>query len=272
MSNSSLIVHTRYSPNCNVPRTMKIDTIAIHCMAGNLTIESCGNMFAQSATAASSNYGIGSDGRIALYVDEANRSWCTSSGAVDNRAVTIEVASTSTHPYTVTDAAFESLIKLVADICKRNNIKQLLWKGDKSLVGQVDKQNMVVHRWMKNKACPGDYLYNLHPTIAERVNKLLEGDFLADMTEQEFNKVIDELKAEIKKAAPINYTYLEDIPEWGRGAVKDRVDRGVINGTGTDSEGRMILNISHDLMRMFVVEDNEKKLAAKTATTSTKVE
>jgi hypothetical protein len=154
-------------------------------MAGNLSIETCGNLFAKSSTKASSNYGIGSDGRIALYVEEKDRSWCTSSSAVDNRAVTIEVASEATSPYKVTDKAYKSLIKLLADICKRNGIKKLLWKGDKSLMGQVDKQNMVVHRWTSNKACPGDYLYNLHGQIAKEVNTLLGTDTTTATTKDE---------------------------------------------------------------------------------------
>ena len=58
----------------------------------------------------------------------------------------------------VSDAAYRSLIALLVDICRRNGIKRLLWKGDKSLIGQVDKQNMTVHRWFAAKACPGDWL------------------------------------------------------------------------------------------------------------------
>ena len=93
MSNSSLISYTKLSPNHSGKRTKKIDTVTIHCMAGQLSVESCGALFAKSSRQASSNYGIGPDGRIALYVDEGNRSWCTSSNANDQRAVTIEVAS-----------------------------------------------------------------------------------------------------------------------------------------------------------------------------------
>ena len=173
MSNSPLVVHTNLSPNCTKPRNAQIDTVTIHCMVGNLSIESCGAWFAQPSTQASSNYGVGADGRRALYVEEVNRSWCTSSSANDNRAVTIEVASDAIHPYAVTGKALEATIELVADICKRNNIKQLLWKADKSLIGQVDKQNMTVHRWFAAKACPGDYLYERHGMIADEVNKLL---------------------------------------------------------------------------------------------------
>ena len=110
MSNSALISYTKLSPNHSGKRTKKIDTITIHCMAGQLSVESCGALFAQSSRQASSNYGIGNDGRIALYVDEGNRSWCTSSNANDQRAVTIEVASDATHPYAVNSKAYDALV------------------------------------------------------------------------------------------------------------------------------------------------------------------
>ena len=174
MSNSPLISYVDLSPNNSGARNHEIDTISIHCMAGNLSVESCGRLFARTSTSASSNYGIGSDGRIAMYVEEKNRSWCTSSKSNDNRATTIEVANDGGAPdWHVSDAALASLIKLCADICTRNNIDSLLWKGDKSLIGQVDKQNMTVHRWFKNKACPGNYLYSLHGYIADQVNAVL---------------------------------------------------------------------------------------------------
>jgi hypothetical protein len=108
-----------------------------------------------------------------MYCEEKDRSWCSSSAANDNRAITIEVASDTAHPYAVTAAALNATIKLVADICKRNGIKKLLWKGDKNLIGQVDKQNMTVHRWFANKNCPGEYLYERHGYIADEVNKIL---------------------------------------------------------------------------------------------------
>lgn len=173
-TNSSLVTYKKISPNKSSPRNHKIDTITIHCMAGNLSIESCGNLFAQPSLQASSNYGIGSDGRIAMYVEEKDRSWASSNSSNDNRAITIEVANDGGAPYWhVSDKAMSALIDLIVDICKRNNIKELKWNADKSLIGQVDKQNMTVHRWFKNKACPGDYLYGKHYYIATQVNKRL---------------------------------------------------------------------------------------------------
>lgn len=174
MSNSSLVSYIKISPNKTSPRNHAIDTITIHCMAGDLTIETCGEVFAPTARQASSNYGIGTDGRIGMYVEEKDRSWCTSSPANDHRAVTIEVAndggeSTGWH---VSDKAMNSLIELCADICRRNNISKLKWEGNPLLIGSL-RQNMTVHRWFNATACPGDYLYSKHSYIAAEVNKKL---------------------------------------------------------------------------------------------------
>lgn len=169
-TNSPLVAYTKISPNRTSPRNHVIDTITIHCVVGQCSVETLGNVFAPTSRQASCNYGVGVDGRIGMYCEEKDRSWCTSSSSNDNRAITIEVASDTFHPYKVNDKAYNALIELCADICKRNGIKKLLWKADKSLIGQVSKQNMTVHRWFANKACPGDYLYNLHGAIAEAVN------------------------------------------------------------------------------------------------------
>lgn len=173
MSNSPLVNYTKISPNKSSPRNHKIDTVTIHCVVGQCSVETLGNVFAPTSRQASSNYGIGYDGRIGMYVEEKDRSWCSSNAANDNRAVTIEVASDTKEPYAVTDKAYAALIDLLVDICKRNGIKELKWKADKSLIGQPDKQNMTVHRWFANKRCPGTYLYERHAQIASEVNKRL---------------------------------------------------------------------------------------------------
>lgn len=172
-TNSPLVNYTRISPNKTTNRNHAIDTITIHCVVGQCSVETLGEIFSKPSKQASSNYGIGYDGRIGMYVEEKDRSWCSSSGYNDNRAITIEVASDTTSPYAVNSKAYASLIKLVTDICKRNGIKELKWKADKSLIGQVDKQNMTVHRWFANKSCPGEYLYSRMGKIAEEVNKNL---------------------------------------------------------------------------------------------------
>lgn len=172
-TNSKLISYTKISPNRTKNRNHAIDTISIHCVCGQCSVETLGSIFASPSKEASCNYGIGYDGRIGMYVEEKDRSWCTSSPSNDHRAITIEVASDTKHPYAVNDKAYKALIELLVDICQRNNIKELKWKGDKSLIGQVDKQNMTVHQWFANKSCPGEYLYSRHGKIAAAVNARL---------------------------------------------------------------------------------------------------
>lgn len=174
MSNSPLVDYTRISPNKNSPRNHKIDTITIHCAVGQCTVETLGNIFAPTSRQASSNYGVGTDGKIGMYVEEKDRSWCSSNAANDNRAVTIEVASDTKHPYAVNDRAFAALLDLVTDICKRNGIKKLVWSTKKAdRVNHKNGCNMTVHRDYANKSCPGDYLYNRHREIAAEVNRRL---------------------------------------------------------------------------------------------------
>lgn len=174
-TNSKLVNYTRISPNRSVNRNHKIDTISIHCVVGQCSVETLGSIFASPSKEASSNYGIGYDGRIGLYVEEKDRSWCTSSSSNDNRAITIEVASDTYHPYRVKDVAYKSLIKLLVDISKRNGIKKLVWSTNKSeRMNHLNGCNMTVHRDYANKSCPGDYLYNLHGQIAKEVNAQLD--------------------------------------------------------------------------------------------------
>lgn len=173
-TNSSLVSYTKISPNRTKNRNHAIDTITIHCVVGQCSVETLGNVFAPTSRQASSNYGVGYDGRIGMYVEEKDRSWCSSNAANDHRAITIEVASDTTHPYAVKDKALAALIELVADICKRNGIKKLVWSTNKDdRVNHRNGCNMTVHRDYANKSCPGDYLYNKHGYIAAEVNKRL---------------------------------------------------------------------------------------------------
>lgn len=170
MSNSKLVSYTKLSPNCNKPRKSKIDTITIHHMAGNLSVEDCGAIFAKSGRQASSNYGVGSDGRVALYVDEANRAWTSSNAANDHRAVTIEVANDGGAPdWHVSAAALEATVALCVDICKRNGIDRLNYTGTKA-------GNLTMHKWFAATLCPGPYLSGKFPYIAEEVNRRLAAD------------------------------------------------------------------------------------------------
>ena len=179
MSNSSLVNCTVKSPNHSGARTHAIDRITPHCVVGQLTAESIGGCFDSSGVQASCNYGIGSDGRVVLCVDEANRSWCSSSNANDQRAVTIECASDKTDPYAMTNAVYEKLIALCVDICRRNGKTKLIWFGNKNTtLNYSPKSNemvLTVHRWFANKSCPGDWLYSRLGDVANRVTAELSG-------------------------------------------------------------------------------------------------
>lgn len=174
MSNSPLVSYTKISPNKSSPRNHKIDTVTIHCVVGQCSVETLGNVFAPTSRQASSNYGVGADGRIGMYVEEKDRSWCSSNAANDNRAITIEVASDTKEPYAVNAKAYAALIDLLVDICKRNGIKELVWSTNKAdRVNHKNGCNMTVHRDYANKSCPGTYLYERHAQIASEVNKRL---------------------------------------------------------------------------------------------------
>ena len=174
MSNSPLVSYTKISPNKSSPRNHKIDTVTIHCVVGQCSVETLGNVFAPTSRQAPSNYGIGYDGRIGMYVEEKDRSWCSSNAANDNRAITIEVASDTKEPYAVNAKAYAALVDLLVDICKRNGIKELVWSTNKAdRVNHKNGCNMTVHRDYANKSCPGTYLYERHAQIASEVNKRL---------------------------------------------------------------------------------------------------
>ena len=187
-SNSPLATVRMISPNRTPNRNHAIDTITIHCFVGQVTAKRGCEVFQPSSKGASCNYVVGYDGSIGLCVEEKDRSWCTggydkngnpirvngvSGKSNDYQAVTIEVASDTKHPYAITEKAMAALIELCTDICRRNGIKKLLWSGDKNLVGNPAKQNLTVHRWFANKACPGDYIYQRLGDIAAKVNAKL---------------------------------------------------------------------------------------------------
>lgn len=179
MSNSGLVVYTKLSPNHSGQRTHSIDRITPHCVVGQLSCESICGCFTSPDREASCNYGIGTDGRISLCVEEKNRSWCSSSNANDQRAVTIECSSDKTAPYAMTDAVYAALIDLCTDICKRNGKSKLLWFGDKDKTlayePKADEMIITVHRWFANKSCPGDWLYNRLGDLAAKVTSRLGG-------------------------------------------------------------------------------------------------
>ena len=223
-TNSPLVDYTRISPYKGSRDGHKIDTVSIHCVVGQASVEGLGSVF--QTKQASANYGIGADGRIGMYVPEGERSWCTSSRANDVRAVTIECASDTKHPYAVNDKVCKSLIKLLADICKRNGIKKLVWSTDKNKrVNHLDGCNMTVHRDYANKSCPGDYLYNRHGQIAAEVNKILEED--------------DEMA---------RWKTINDVPEgFYRNEVQKLMDAGILKGKGNGE-----IDITEDMLRCMI--------------------
>lgn len=217
-TNSKLVNHKNLSPNHYNGRNHTIDTITIHCVVGQCSVESLGNIFASASRQASSNYGVGYDGRIGLYVEEKNASWCSSNYANDNRAITIEVASDTYDPYAVTEKAYNALIKLVADICKRNGIKQLKWSTNKSdRMNHRNGCNMTVHRDYANKSCPGDYLYNRMGDIAKKVNALLGASSSttpANSTETKITTTSVKAGDVVKIASGATYYTGKAVPAW----------------------------------------------------------
>ena len=178
-TNSPMVAYTKLSPNHSGQRKHSIDRITPHCVVGQCSVETLGNIFYPTSRQASCQYGIGVDGRVGMYVEEKNRSWCTSSSENDQRAITIECASDTTHPYAFKDIVYQTLIKLCVDICKRNGKNKLLWLGDKNktLAYEPKDEEMVltVHRWYANKSCPGDWMYARMGDLAEKVTAQLGG-------------------------------------------------------------------------------------------------
>lgn len=179
MSNSNLVNCTVKSPNHSGKRTHSIDRITPHCVVGQLSAQSIGGCFTSSSRQASCNYGIGTEGDVCLVVDEANRSWCSSSNANDQRAVTIECASDKSEPYAMNSKVYNKLVELCVDICKRNGKNKLIWFGDKNkTLSYEPKSNemvLTVHRWFANKSCPGDWLYSRLGELANTVTARLGG-------------------------------------------------------------------------------------------------
>ena len=192
-TNSSMVSYSRLSPNHSGQRTHSIDRITPHCVVGQLSAESICRCFTSPSRQASCNYGIGTDGRVSLCVEEKNRSWCSSSNANDQRAVTIECASDKTEPYAMNSRVYDSLVKLCTDICRRNGKKKLLWLGDRNktltYAPKSDEMVLTVHRWFANKSCPGDWLYARLGDLAARVTAALGTGISADKAASQLYRV-----------------------------------------------------------------------------------
>lgn len=186
-TNSPLVSYTKLSPNHSGQRTHSIDRITPHCVVGQCSVETLGEVFYPQSRQASCQYGIGVDGRVGMYVEEKNRSWCSSSNANDQRAITIECASDTTHPYAFKDVVYQKLIALCVDICKRNGKKKLLWLGGKGSTAadkaacenyspKSDEMILTAHRFYANKSCPGDWMYSRLGDLATKVTAQLGGN------------------------------------------------------------------------------------------------
>ena len=192
-TNSSMVVYTKLSPNHSGQRTMAIDRITPHCVVGQCTAEGLGDWFMNTGIQASSNYGIDKDGRVALYVEEKNRSWCSSSGANDQRAITIECASDTSEPYAFRDVVYKKLIELCIDICKRNGKNKLIWFGDKdktlNYTPKSGEMILTVHRWFANKSCPGNWMYARMGDLASKVTAALGGEVESEKPADDSQKI-----------------------------------------------------------------------------------
>lgn len=188
-----MVAYTRLSPNHSGQRTHSIDRITPHCVVGQLSAESICGCFTSPSRQASCNYGIGTDGKVSLCVEEKNRSWCSSSNANDQRAVTIECASDKTEPYAMNSRVYDSLIKLCTDICKRNGKRKLLWLGDRNktlnYTPKSDEMVLTVHRWFANKSCPGGWLYARLGDLAAKVTAALGTGASADKAASQLYRV-----------------------------------------------------------------------------------
>lgn len=224
-TNSPLVSYTRISPYSGGRKGHNIDTITmIHCSASQAAVETLGRLF--QTKQASANYGIGPDGRVGMYVEERNRSWATSDGENDRRAVTIEVACENRHPYRVNNAAYKTLLDLVTDICRRNGIKKLVWSTSKAdRVNHKNGCNMTVHRDYENKACPGQWLYERHGQIAAEVNKRLTED--------------EEME---------RWKTIEDVPAGYREMAQRYIDAGALKGKGNGE-----IDLSEDMIRVMEI-------------------
>ena len=211
-TNSPLVSYTKLSPNHSGKRKYEINRISPHCVVGQLSVETLGNVFAPTSRQASCQYGIGSDGRVGMYVEEKNRSWCTSDGDNDNRAVTIECASDSTAPYAFKPIVYNKLIDLCVDICKRNNKNKLIWIEDKNkaLSYQLKPNEMLltVHRWFAKKSCPGDWMFARMGDLASKVNAKLGSN---NNNPQSVDKPVEKEKQETKPKTDSKFPYIVSI-------------------------------------------------------------
>lgn len=226
-SNSSLVSYTNLTKKKTTNRNQPITRITPHCFVGQVSAKRGCDYFAETDRQASCNYVIGYDGQIGLSVEEKDRSWCSSSSANDNRAITFEIASDTVHPYKITDAALNACIELCIDICKRYGKKRLVWISDKpkALAYKVknDELLITIHKWFAaNKACPGAYIISKLPYIVETVNNELNG-VENTMTETELKSFIEKTVREMGAGQPAS--------TWAAPLVEEAKSMGITDGS-----------------------------------------
>lgn len=238
IGNSSLVSYTRITNNKTTLTSKTLNRITIHCFVGQVTAKRGVDYFATTKNKCSANYVVGYDGSIGLSVEEKDRSWCSSSGENDKQAITIEVASETTKPYKVTDKAYQALLDLIIDICRRNGKNKVIWNNSKTqALAYKPKDNeiiLTVHRWFATKACPGDYLYSLHSEIASTVTAKLNNQKEEtkkedeEMTQEQFNIMMNNWIAEQANKDPSSWS--AEARSWAE-------KNGLITG---DSQGRKL--------------------------------
>ena len=248
MGNSKLVTYTNLSPNCYRPRANKIDKIVIHHMAAVWTVETCGESFSAASRQASSNYGVDGKGHVGLYVEEENASWASGDAAIDNRAITIEVANdTVGGDWHVSDVALEKTIELCVDICQRNGMEQLIFTGNKN-------GTLVMHRYYSATACPGEYLASKFPYIADEVNQRLKAN-KGELTVTQYEELKGILQGIDNRLAKLEnkmvYNYIDNnMPDWARPTIQKMVDKKLLVG---DEKGE--LGLTDEMLRTYVILD-----------------
>lgn len=261
MSNSPLASYTKLAPASNTwgKRTAKITKITPHHAAGVLSVESLCNIFSNPSRGASANYCIGNDGRIGLVVEESNTAGTSSNYENDNQAITIEVSNCENGgQWRVSDAAYNALIDLCVDICKRNGISQLNFTGDAN-------GNLTAHRMFASTNCPGDYLYSKFPEIAQKVNERLQEDEPMTAEEKqafsELQNKVNELQEQLQKLSTDEaalheqvypkWAYIDaNLPDWSYQTVQKLYDDKILQGNDQGS-----LELSYLFLRILVILD-----------------
>lgn len=261
MSNSPLITYTQLAPASNTwgKRTAKITKITPHHAAGVLSVESLCNIFSNPSRGASANYCIGNDGRIGLVVEESNTAGTSSNYENDNQAITIEVSNCENGgQWRVSDAAYNALIDLCVDICKRNGISQLNFTGDAN-------GNLTAHRMFASTDCPGYYLYSKFPQIAQTVNERLQEDKPMTAEEKqafsELQNKVNELQEQLQKLSTDEaalheqvypkWAYIDaNLPDWSYQTVQKLYDDKILQGNDQGS-----LELSYLFLRILVILD-----------------